>query len=84
MRTQYYIQDGLIVRKNDKNSPDYAGLFSLTKWFKNMLSRFHVAFNDDCCDATADPTNSPVRFNATTGHLQYYNYTNNTWTNATL
>jgi len=84
MRTSYYIQDGLIVKKNTNTDKDAAGLFSLTKWFKKMLDRFHIAFNDDCCDATVDPTNSPVRFNQTTGHIQYYNYSNNTWTNATL
>jgi len=80
MRTSYYIQSGFIVKRNDTKNDTY-GLFSLTKWFKKMLTAFHVAFNDDCCDATADPTNAPVRFNATAGHLQYYNYVNNTWTN---
>jgi hypothetical protein len=79
MRTNYYIQQGQVITNTNDNPPN--GLFSLTTFFKKMLSRFHVAFNDDCCDATADPTNAPVRFNATAGHLQYYNYSNNTWTN---
>lgn len=84
MRTNYYIQDGLIVKKSTNNDKDASGLFSLTKFFKKMLSRYHVAYNDDCCDTTADLTNLSVRFNQTTGHIQYYNPTNNTWTNATL
>jgi hypothetical protein len=79
MKTEYFLQSGQVITYTKDAKPN--GLFSLTKWFKKMLLRYHVAFNDDCCDTTVDPTNSPIRYNQTTSHVQYYNYTNNTWTN---
>lgn len=76
MRTNYYIQDGLIVKKSNKTEDIY-GLFSLSKWLKKMFTRFGVAFNDTCC--VNDPLNQPVRYNTTSGHLEYLNTTTDTW-----
>lgn len=81
MVTRFFIQDGLIVKKSSNAlaaNQDAAGLFSLDKWFKKMLARYKTAFVDTCC--VEDPTNQPVRFNTTSGHLEYFHTTNNTWT----
>ena len=74
-RTEYFIQAGQVITYTTDNPPN--GLFSLTKFFKKMLTRFNVAFVDTCC--TEDPTNQPVRFNTTSGHLEYFKTTDNTW-----
>lgn len=74
MRKEYYLQSGLVQNTYTGTNQ---GLFSLTKFFKKMLSRFNVAFQDTCC--TEDPTNQPVRFNTTSGHLEYFHTTTNTW-----
>lgn len=76
MVARYYIQEGLIVKKQNSNDKDYAGLFSLDKLFKKLLSRWGVAFSDHCC--TQDPFNRPVRYNKTSVHLEYLD-TDNTW-----
>lgn len=86
MVARYFIQEGLIVKKQNSNDKDYAGLFSLDKLFKKLLSRYHVAFEDDCCTANAAPngtdvTNLPIRYNSTAAHVQYYNPTTKLWTN---
>ena len=72
---QYFIQNGFIIRSTSDSPAN--GLFSLTKWFKKMLTRYGVAFKDECC--VEDPANQPVRFNSTSGHLEYYHTTTNTW-----
>lgn len=91
MRTEVYIQDGLIVKKSS-NAPtdnkDAAGLFSLSKWFKKMLTRLHIAYADDCCTPNASPngtdlTNLSIRYNQTATKLQYYNPTTKLWVNLT-
>lgn len=80
MVTRFFIQEGLIIKKTS-NAPadnqDAAGLFSLDKWFKKLLSRYGIAFNDKCC--TNDPINQPVRFNTTAGHLEYFQTSTDTW-----
>lgn len=76
MVTRYFIQDGLIVKKSTTDDKDAAGLFSLDKWLKKLLSRYGVAFSDSCC--TQDPTIRPTRYNKTAAHLQYLD-TDGTW-----
>lgn len=79
-RTSYFLPSGLVKRRNNGLSNEDQGLFSLDRWLKKMFTRLKVAFTDDCCDA-ADQSALPVRFNKVTNHLQYYNPTNDTWTN---
>ena len=74
-RTEYFIQDGLIV-KQQSNSVDEKGLFNLSKWFKRLLNRFHVAFTDDCCDPSEGV---PVRYNTTEDQLERYDPETDTW-----
>lgn len=76
MVARYFIQEGLIVKKQNTVDKDYAGLFSLDKWLKKLLTRYGVAFSDSCC--TQDPLNRPVRYNKTAAHLQYLD-TDNVW-----
>lgn len=72
---EFYIQQGQVIKYTTDNPPN--GLFSLNKFFKKMLTRYNVAFVDVCC--TEDPTNQSVRFNTTSGHLEYFHTTTNTW-----
>lgn len=77
MQTSYYIQEGLIVKKNSDKYDKY-GLFSLDKWLKKLLKRLGVPFNDPCCTAGTDDnanTNLPIYFNQVTGHFYYVNPT---------
>lgn len=77
MVARYYIQEGLIVKKQNSNDKDYAGLFSLDKWFKKLLGRYKINFVDDCCEA---PETYPVRYNPITPGLEYYDPSTKTWT----
>lgn len=77
MRPEYYIQSGQVITQTSDNPPN--GLFSLVKFFKKVASWFHIPLVDDCC--TADQTNLPVRYNATAGHVQYYNPNTQLWVN---
>lgn len=77
--TQYYIQEGQVVKFTKDTKPN--GLFNLNKFFKKLADWFHIAYVDNCC--TADETSLPIRYNKTAGKLQYYNDTNDTWTNLT-
>lgn len=72
MRTRYFIQEGFIVKKYDKSDKDVPSLFSLDKWFKKMLDRFHVAYTDDCCEEDGF---YPLRYNAAEGRVEQYNGT---------
>jgi hypothetical protein len=74
MVVRYFIQEGLIVKKQNTNDKDYAGLFSLDKLFKKLLSRWNVAFSDKCCDQ--DSTVRPVRYNKISAHLEYLDVDN--------
>lgn len=91
MITRYFIQDGLIVKKSSTApaaNQDAAGLFSLDKWFKKLLTRYHVAFEDDCCTGLVSPngtdvTDLPIRYNQTAAKLQFYNPSTKLWVNLT-
>lgn len=82
-RPEYFIQDGLISTKSntDSNPSSTKGLFDLGKWLKRLLKRYHVPYVDQCCSVDVDVTSHSVRFNATAGHLQYYNAPTDTWIN---
>lgn len=75
MNTQYFLQDGQILKYNQKANP--SGLFSLNKFIKKMLTLFHVSFVDDCCESS--PTSAPMRYNITAGNMQYYNADTQAW-----
>lgn len=78
MRTEFYIQQGQVIKYTTDNPPN--SLFSLNKFVKRMLTRYNVPYVDTCC--TIDPTNLPVRFNKTAGHIQYFDNVTQVWTNA--
>lgn len=69
--TQYYIQDGQIIRNAEK---PVAGLFNLNKFVKRQIDSLHIASWNTCCD-TAGTDPQPVRVNPTTGALETYNGT---------
>lgn len=85
MATKYYIRAGFVESNQpplpsgqvrSPNAPLSNGKFDLRRWIKNELNFLSVAAVDPCC--TPDPTNQPVRFNTTAGHLQYL--LNGVWT----
>lgn len=78
MYTEYQIPEGIVVKYTKDSRPN--GLFSLNKLFKKLALRYNVPFVDTCC--TIDPTNLPVRFNKTAGHVQYFDNITLVWTNA--
>lgn len=53
------------------------GHYSLTKIISELLNRLNVPFHDVCCDAQADSV--PVRFNPTSGKLEHFNTSTETW-----
>lgn len=76
-RTEYFLQEGQIVKKNDRKDHKSDGLFSLNKFFKKLLKSFNVAFVDDCC--TPEVNSVPLRYNPATSKIQRYNPSNDTW-----
>lgn len=92
MATKYFIRAGFVESnqppKNGSqstagpNQPLSNGRFDLHRWLRNELASLSVMQFDPCCD-TAN-TFAPVRYNVTTGHLQFLNPANNTWTQAIL
>lgn len=83
MRPEYFLPAGLVKKFFDRKDHESDGLFSLSKLFKKLLTRFHVSFEDDCCDtdvAADERTSLPVRYNAVEGQLEYYNPDTDTWT----
>lgn len=74
-KRNYFIQDGLIVSKSNTDK-DETGLFSFTKFFRRMLTRFNVAFVDDCCEPSIGV---PVRYNTEEDQLERYDPTTDAW-----
>jgi hypothetical protein len=50
-------------------------MFNLEGWLKKALNYFNITTADPCCPTTI----SPIRYNETTGDLEYYNQTTDTW-----
>jgi hypothetical protein len=77
MRTSYFLQEGQVIRKSDRKDGKSDGLFSIDKLIKKLLTAFHVAHFDDCCEV--DPNSAPVRFNTETSKLQRFNTSTKAW-----
>lgn len=91
MATKYYIRAGFVESNqparspqniNGPNAPFSNGKFDLHRWIRNELAYLNVMQFDPCCD-TAN-TFAPIRYNVTTGHIQFLNPSNATWTQAVL
>lgn len=66
----FFIKNGFIS-KTSANILNQVGSTDLVHILKQMLTRLHVTFTDECCPDTGF---SPVRRNNTTNKLEYYDY----------
>lgn len=51
------------------------GFFGFRKMFWDYLNKLGVAFHDTCCEDASTALTYPVRYNANTGVIQYYDGT---------
>lgn len=91
MATKYFIRQGAVKSNQPArpsgnvtgpNAPFSNGDFDLHRWLRNELAFLNVMQFDPCCDAAE--TFAPTRYNVTTGHIQFLNPSNATWTQAVL
>lgn len=79
---KWFVKKGYVYplrNQSNGNSSNEDNGFDLLKWLKSVLtSNLNVASYDNCCDTGS--TTLPVRFNATTQKLEYFNGT--AWTKA--
>lgn len=52
-------------------------MLNLTKWVKDKLNDFQIAFHDPCCEC--DTQYAPVKYNKTTQRYEYYDCDSETW-----
>lgn len=70
--TKFFIKSGII----QKSKFDVKGAFNLNRLLKWYFNKYHIPFEDDCCEDSNDST--PVRFSTSEG-IQYYNGTSDAW-----
>ena len=82
-RPEYYFPRGFLKKFFDKRDYESDGLFSVGKLIKLFADRFHIPYEDTCCniDVPADErTSLPVRYNGVEAQLEYFNPETGEWT----
>lgn len=91
MPAKYFIRAGYVESNarpgasgstTGPNAPLSNGKFDLHRWLRGELNAVGVQVMDPCCDTAA--TLAPLRYNVTTGHIQYLNPSTSVWTQAVL
>lgn len=64
----------------ETNSPQVNNYYPVRKLFRDYLTKLNVPFIDQCCGEFDENDTTPVRFNPSTGDLEYYsNIDEGTW-----
>lgn len=80
------IDIGLVRKGFDDSRREFRGqgkgFFGFRKMFRDYLTKLNVAWYDECCPAATPEDIFPIRFNAETETIEYFNGT--TWAAATI
>lgn len=74
------INRGLVQDFNTSDKRMKGAFYGFRKMFWKYLTKLHVGFYDPCCEEAGDAGATGVRFNDTTGVIEYWDPGEQAWT----